>query len=156
MVSCADGEGCGEQAPPWVRAKMQKEIEAGRWRGQDKSALGKSAAPAKPVPKPYGYGQYVEDKMRTTGGPLSCLACERCTLNNHLQARDTSLMIAKPLWSIFFGPEDKHVLLGNGACLTVRSCETIVGRNLCHQLLCCAACCRSGQTSVAGIVKKQR
>eukprot|EP00884_Botryococcus_braunii_P021935 jgi/Botrbrau1/8425/Bobra.0237s0045.1 len=54
------------QAPPWVRAKMQKEIEAGRWRGQDPKGE-KVPEAKKPVPKPYGWGQFVEDKMRTTG-----------------------------------------------------------------------------------------
>ena len=50
---------------------MQKEIEAGRWRGQDKGGDadgGAAAGPAaKPVPKPYLSAQYREDAMRTTG-----------------------------------------------------------------------------------------
>ena len=56
-------------------AQMQKEIEAGRWRGQDKASSdrdgGAAAGPAaKPVPKPYLSAQYREDSMRTTGGAL--------------------------------------------------------------------------------------
>ena len=55
-------------------AQMQKEIEAGRWRGQDKAGdrdSGAAAGPAaKPVPKPYLSAQYREDTMRTTGRPV--------------------------------------------------------------------------------------
>ena len=54
-----------------VDAQMQREIEAGRWRGQDKGGDangGAAAGPAaKPVPKPYLSAQYREDAMRTTG-----------------------------------------------------------------------------------------
>ncbi|BDA49532.1 Peptidyl-prolyl cis-trans isomerase-like 2 [Coccomyxa sp. Obi] len=58
-----------DQAPPWVREKMRKEMEKGTWRGQDKEAeAAKAAGPgAKPVPKPYMTAQYREDSMRTTG-----------------------------------------------------------------------------------------
>jgi hypothetical protein len=51
-------------------AQMRKEIEAGRWRGQDKEAAAaaeNSKQGQKPVPKPYMSGQYREDAMRTTG-----------------------------------------------------------------------------------------
>lgn len=57
-----------------LSAQMQKEIEAGRWRGQDKDGAGGGDADgkggaAKPVPKPYMSAQYREDAMRTTGRP---------------------------------------------------------------------------------------
>ncbi|CAL5224657.1 g7376 [Coccomyxa viridis] len=59
------------QAPPWVRAQMRKEMEAGQWRGMDKQKLAEDQAAqqgaAKVAPKPYMSAQYKEDTMRTTG-----------------------------------------------------------------------------------------
>ena len=50
------------QAPPWVRAKMLKEMEAGSWRGK-----AKGESEGKPSQKPNVTAQYIEDTMRTTG-----------------------------------------------------------------------------------------
>ena len=58
------------QAPPWVRAQMAKDMEAGRWRGQEKPDAGGANGAAhgkKPVPKPYMSTELREDNMRTTG-----------------------------------------------------------------------------------------
>lgn len=49
-----------EQAAPWVRAKMQKEMEAGSWRGK-----AKTDATGRVIPNVLA--QYKEDTMRTTG-----------------------------------------------------------------------------------------
>ena len=48
------------QAAPWVRAKMQKEMEAGSWRGK-----AKTDETGRVIPNVLA--QYREDKMRTTG-----------------------------------------------------------------------------------------
>jgi len=50
------------QAAPWVRAKMQKEMEAGSWRGKAKDDSANSARV-----KPNVLAQYREDTMQTTG-----------------------------------------------------------------------------------------
>jgi hypothetical protein len=75
---------------------MQKEIEAGRWRGQDKEGAGAkegadgkegAAAAARPVPKPYMSAQYREDSMRTTGAlPVMCPALRAPATSNTLLA----------------------------------------------------------------------
>lgn len=49
------------QAAPWVRAKMQKEMEAGSWRGKAKA----DGQPGRVIPNVLA--QYKEDTMRTTG-----------------------------------------------------------------------------------------
>jgi len=61
----------------WVLLQMQKEMEAGQWRGQDKQKLADDQAAQqganKVAPKPYMSAQYKEDTMRTTGSDLSVL-----------------------------------------------------------------------------------
>ena len=54
------------QAAPWVRAKMQKEMEAGSWRGKAKEGDNESGAF-----KPDVLAQYREDTMRTTGADVA-------------------------------------------------------------------------------------
>ena len=73
------------QAPPWVRAQMAKDMEAGRWRGQAKpEQAGAEGAKdgKKPVPKPYMSTELREDNMRTTGGRLTGtqhMCCNACS-----------------------------------------------------------------------------
>lgn len=54
-----------KQAPPWVRAQMQREIASGRWRGQAKVNDGQGGT--KQVPRAPLSAQYKEDAMHTTG-----------------------------------------------------------------------------------------
>ena len=73
---------CGVvQAAPWVRAKMEKEMEAGSWRGKAKEDPKGGARAA-----PNVLAQYREDTMRTTGelsAPLSKLSI--CAAWDHRQ-----------------------------------------------------------------------
>ena len=66
------------QAAPWVRTKMEKEMEAGSWRGkakEDPKGGGRAA--------PNVLAQYREDTMRTTGEPPSELS--PCAARDHRQ-----------------------------------------------------------------------